>query len=994
MPDHAYLTIENQEQHSFMQHRIHKILLVCCTYDGYILEEDGHIESQINREYMELNLSNPPSLTRVESTSDALALLSVRDDFDFVLTMYNVGEPNVFDFAREVKKLHADLPVVLLTSFSKEIYRQIDEQQCDAIDNIFCWHGNTDLLISIIKLMEDKLNAESDILEGGVQAILLVEDSIRFYSTYLPELYKIILVQNSEFLKDAYNEQQQISRKRARPKVLLATSYEEALETYARYKKNLLGVISDVGLVLHRGDASENEKSDAGVEISRMIKAETPWMPVILQSSQVNYAEVAAEMGVGFIAKSSKTLLQELQDVVLREFGFGEFIFRDLATGEVVGRARDLMQMQSLIATVSDDVLEYHLSQMHLSKWLYARGLFPLAKVLRNINSSHFSSTAEHRAALVSMFKDYRTMLGQGLVAQFDEETYSDAIGFARLGEGSIGGKARGLAFMNSMLAKYNHYYKYNGVRIMIPRSLVVATDYFDEFMRINGLKYIISRDLADDDILSEFLNSVLPSELYRKLKVFVETCSKPLAIRSSSKLEDSHYQPFAGIYSTYMIPRCEDDDQMLRMLVRAIKSVYASVYFASSKAYIQSSQNLLSEEKMAVLIQEVCGTEQNGYFFPTLSGVARSQNLYPIGYEKAEDGVCNIVMGLGKAVVDGGKSLRFSPAYPDKALQTSTLELTIQDAQTEVMALSLNPDHFRSSTDDAVNIERIPVSRMNDYRNAKYACSYYDYQNSRISESPTLSRYFRVITFNRILKYGSFPLSDIIRDMLRMGEEEMRCPVEIEFAVNMDVPAGEMQIFNLLQIRPIIRNEESAKLDWSQVDTSGAVVYSENALGIGLMRDIRRIVYMRFDKFSTLYTQQIADELMQINNRMRDEGQEYVLIGTGRWGSSDPNLGVPVKWAHISQARVIVESALPNFNVEASQGTHFFQNVTSLGVGYLSLDPTHGDGSLDVEQLDQMPAWFEGDYLRVVEFDEPLYIYVDGRSKKGVVKRAEKKDK
>ena len=994
MPDHAYLTIENQEQHSFMQHRIHKILLVCCTYDGYILEEDGHIESQINREYMELNLSNPPSLTRVESTSDALALLSVRDDFDFVLTMYNVGEPNVFDFAREVKKLHADLPVVLLTSFSKEIYRQIDEQQCDAIDNIFCWHGNTDLLISIIKLMEDKLNAESDILEGGVQAILLVEDSIRFYSTYLPELYKIILVQNSEFLKDAYNEQQQISRKRARPKVLLATSYEEALETYARYKKNLLGVISDVGLVLHRGDASENEKSDAGVEISRMIKAETPWMPVILQSSQVNYAEVAAEMGVGFIAKSSKTLLQELQDVVLREFGFGEFIFRDLATGEVVGRARDLMQMQSLIATVSDDVLEYHLSQMHLSKWLYARGLFPLAKVLRNINSSHFSSTAEHRAALVSMFKDYRTMLGQGLVAQFDEETYSDAIGFARLGEGSIGGKARGLAFMNSMLAKYNHYYKYNGVRIMIPRSLVVATDYFDEFMRINGLKYIISRDLADDDILSEFLNSVLPSELYRKLKVFVETCSKPLAIRSSSKLEDSHYQPFAGIYSTYMIPRCEDDDQMLRMLVRAIKSVYASVYFASSKAYIQSSQNLLSEEKMAVLIQEVCGTEQNGYFFPTLSGVARSQNLYPIGYEKAEDGVCNIVMGLGKAVVDGGKSLRFSPAYPDKALQTSTLELTIQDAQTEVMALSLNPDHFRSSTDDAVNIERIPVSRMNDYRNAKYACSYYDYQNSRISESPTLSRYFRVITFNRILKYGSFPLSDIIRDMLRMGEEEMRCPVEIEFAVNMDVPAGEMQIFNLLQIRPIIRNEESAKLDWSQVDTSGAVVYSENALGIGLMRDIRRIVYMRFDKFSTLYTQQIADELMQINNRMRDQGQEYVLIGTGRWGSSDPNLGVPVKWAHISQARVIVESALPNFNVEASQGTHFFQNVTSLGVGYLSLDPSHGDGSLDVEQLDQMPAWFEGDYLRVVEFDEPLYIYVDGRSKKGVVKRAEKKDK
>lgn len=987
MTNKAYLTIDNQEPHQFMQHRIHKILLVCCTYDGYILEEDGHIESQINREYMELNMSNPPSLTRVESTAEALKVLRENDDFDFVLTMYNVGEPNVFDFAREVKTLHPNLPVVLLTSFSKEIYRQIDEQNCTAIDNIFCWHGTPDLIIAIIKLMEDKLNAESDILEGGVQAVLLVEDSIRFYSTYLPELYKILLVHNTGFLKDAFNEQQQISRKRSRPKVLLATNYADAVEMYERYKTNLLGVISDVGLILKSGDRSEDEKNDAGIDFCRMIKEETPWMPVIMQSSQTDFRAMAESMGAGFIAKTSKTLLTELQDVILREFGFGEFLFRDLSSGAVVGRAKDLMQMQELIATVPDDVLEYHLSQMHLSKWLYSRGLFPLAKVLRSLNSSHFRSIDEHRAALVSLFKDYRTMLGQGLVAQFDESTYSDAIGFARMGEGSIGGKARGLAFMNSMLAKYNHYYKYPNVRIMIPRSVVIATDYFDEFIRLNGLKYVISKDPDDESILSEFLNSMLPMELYNKLKAFVQTCNKPLAIRSSSKLEDSHYQPFAGIYSTYMIPRCENDDQMLRMLVRAIKSVYASVYFSSSRAYIQSSQNLLSEEKMAVLVQEVCGTEQNGYFFPTLSGVARSQNLYPLGHEKAEDGVCNIVMGLGKAVVDGGKSLRFSPAYPDKVLQTSTVDLAVRDAQTEVMALSLNPDNFRPSTDDGINLERIPVSRMNEYRNAKYACSYYDYQNNRLSESPTLSRYFRVITFNRILKYGSFPLADIIKDMLRMGENEMCCPVEIEFAVNMDVPAGDMQIFNLLQIRPIIRNEESAKLDWSKVDVGNAVVYSECALGIGLMRDIKRVVYMKFDKFSSLKTQLIADELYKINKQMHDDEQEYVLIGTGRWGSSDPNLGVPVKWAHISEARVIVESALPNFNIEASQGTHFFQNVTSLGVGYMSLNPSKNDGTLDIAQLDAMPAIFDGEFLRVVEFDRPLYIYVDGQSKKGVVK-------
>ncbi len=990
MPNQTHLSLDNNVSHNFMQHRIHNILMVCCTYDGYILEEDGHIESQINREYIELNMSNPPSLTRVESTADALEMLKIRNDFDFVLTMYNVGEPNVFDFARQVKQISPDLPVVLLTSFSKEIYRQIDEQNCNAIDNIFCWHGNPELIIAIIKLMEDKLNAQSDIIDGGVQAILLVEDSVRFYSTYLPELYKIILVQNSEFLKDAYNEQQQINRKRARPKVLLATNYADAIECYNKYKNHLLGVISDVGLVLKSGDRPEDEKSDAGIDICRQIKSETPWMPVIMQSSQENLCEVAEQMGAGFISKSSKTLLQELQDVVLREFGFGEFVFREMGGKGIVGRARDLMQMQQLIATVPDDVLEYHLSQMHLSKWLYARGLFPLAKVLRSINSSQFGSTAEHRAALVALFQDYRTMLGQGLVAQFDENTYSDAIGFARLGEGSIGGKARGLAFMNSMLAKYNHYYRYPNVRIMIPRSLVIATDYFDEFMRLNGLKYVISRESDDDNILSEFLNSVLPAELYQKLKVFVQTCSHPLAIRSSSKLEDSHYQPFAGIYSTYMIPRCENDDQMLRMLVRAIKSVYASVYYTSSRAYIQSSQNLLSEEKMAVLIQEVCGTEQNGYYFPTLSGVARSQNLYPLGYEKAEDGVCNIVMGLGKAVVDGGKSLRFSPAYPEKALQTSTVELTVQDAQTEVMALNLNPDNFRQSTDDAINIDRIPVSRIAEFRNAKYACSYFDYQNNRISESPTLSRYFRVITFNRILKYGSFPLANIIKDLLRMGEEEMRCPVEIEFAVNMDVPAGDMQIFNLLQIRPIIRNEESVKLDWSKIDTSDAIIYSESALGIGMMRDISTVIYMKFDEFSSLKTQEIADELYALNKSMREAKKEYVLIGTGRWGSSDPNLGVPVKWAHISEARVIVESALPNFNIEASQGTHFFQNVTSLGVGYLSLNPSQGEGRLDIAQLDAMPAAYEGEYLRCVEFEKPLYIYVDGQSKKGVVKLEE----
>ncbi|MCF0173007.1 MAG: phosphoenolpyruvate synthase [Bacteroidales bacterium] len=975
----------SNQTHNFMQYRIHRILLVCSSYDGYTLEEDGRIDSQIIKEYGELNMSNPPSLTRVGSTKEALSLLEEGAQFDFIITMYNVGQPDVFDFSAIVKEKYPDLPVVLLTSYSRELHRRIQDHNCDAIDNIFCWHGNADLIMAIIKLMEDRLNAESDIVDGGVQAILLAEDSFRFYSTYLPELYRILLEQNREFIKDAYNEQQLVSRKRARPKILLATSYSEAVELYRKYRNNLLGVITDLGMVINKGDRAETEKADAGAEICRMVKSETPWMPVIMQSSQ-DSAELARSLGVNFISKTSKTLLPELQNIILSEFGFGDFVFTS-EDGEVLGKAHDLYQMQKLIEVVPDEDLERHLSQMKLSKWLYARGLFPIAKILRSFDSSQFSSTQEHRDAIVSLIKSYRVQLGQGVVAQFDKETYRSTIAFAKIGNGSIGGKARGLAFMNSILARHDFFERYPNVQVTIPRSVVIATDYFDEFIQINGLKYIISKETSDENLLSEFLNSILPGSLYGKLKKFVSKCSKPLAIRSSSKLEDSNFQPFAGVYSTYMIPRCEDDDQMLRMLIRAIKSVYASVYFASSKAYIQTSQNNLSEEKMAVLIQEVCGTEEGGYYFPTLSGVARSLNLYPLGYEQPEDGVCNVVMGLGKAVVDGGKTLRFCPVHPDKTLQTSTVELTISDAQTSIMALNLDPERFVPSTDDAVNIETLPISKVSGMRNARHVCSYFDYTNNRISEGPTFCDSYRVITFNRILKYNTLPLAQIVNDLLKIGEEELRCPVEIEFAVDMDVPPGSPAIFNFLQIRPIISEMDESHIDWDEIDVSDAVIYSDCALGVGQMKGIRNVVYMDFDKFSPLVTLEIADELYRINAEMKSRGEEYVLVGTGRWGSSDPNLGVPVKWGHISEAKVIVEMALENFNIESSQGTHFFQNVTSLGVGYLSIDPTRGKGIFNQEMLDALPTLKEGKWFKVVEFDSDLFVYVDGKSRKAVVK-------
>ncbi len=980
-----HLPDSTRAQHRFMKHRIHKILLVCCSYDGYILEEDGHIESQINQEYLDLNMSNPPSFTRVSSTLEALDVLAEDDSYDFVLTMYNVGELDVFTFARKVKERHPQLPVALLTSFSKDIYRRIEEQDRSGIDYIFCWHGNNDLIMAIIKLAEDKMNAEEDILEGGVQAILLVEDSIRFYSTYLPELYRLLLMQNAEFLKDALNEQQQILRKRARPKVLLATDYDEAAELYDRYKSNLLGVISDVGFVMHRGDPPASERLDAGIALCRRIREDNPLMPVLLQSSQVEFEAQARALGAGFIAKNSKTLLSQLHDYISTEFAFGDFIFRDPDTGTVIGRAKDLAQMQQMIATVSDDAFDYHTSQNHLSKWLYSRGLFPLAASIRRHNKSHFATVAEHRRTLVNLIRDYRTLLGQGVVAKFDPETYSDAVAFARIGEGSLGGKARGLAFMNSMLIKHRQYDKHEGVRIMIPRSVVIATDYFDEFIALNGLQYIISQDFTDEEILSEFVTSTVPARLQEELKAYIRTVRSPLAVRSSSKLEDSHYQPFAGIYSTYMIPYAENEDQMLRLLLRAVKSVYASVYFAASRAYIQTSQNLISEEKMAVIIQEVCGTEQNGLFFPTFSGVARSINCYPIGDEQPEDGICNVAMGLGKLVVDGGRTLRFSPRHPKKVLQTSTPELALRDTQSEILALSLRPEEFRTSIDDGVNLRRLTLPQLGECRNVRHVTSVWDRENERISDSP-FDRGRKIITFNNILKYNTFPLAEIVSDILALGAEEMRCPVEVEFAVNMDVPSGREKIFNLLQIRPIIDNQANRSIDWNRIDTSRALIYGESALGIGRMADIADIVYVKTEAFNSLSTERIADELLALNARLREEQRPYILVGPGRWGSSDPYLGIPVKWTHISEAKAIVECGIEQFDVEPSQGTHFFQNVTSLGVGYLTINPFRGDGIFRQDRLDACEAVYDGPYLRCVRFPQPLWVCIDGRADKGIV--------
>ena len=973
-----------------MTRRIRRILLVCNNYDSFSLEEDGHLEVLITREYAELNLSNPPAIERASSLDGALEMLESGERFDLIITMYNVGKLDVFSFAAETKRLSPDTPIVLLSSFSREIYRIIERSDRSDIDHIFFWNSNTDLIIAIIKLLEDSLNAEHDILEMGVRAILLVEDSVRYYSAYLALLYKLVLQQNSEAIKDALNEEQKALRKRSRPKILMTTCYDEAYELYEKYKSNILGVISDIGFVVHKGDSPEMEKIDAGIELCRHIRSENPTMPFLMQSSQESIREVAHQMHAGFVLKSSKTLIHEVGEYIGKEFGFGDFVVTESDGGEEIARAHDLYEFEQVVATMSPRSMRYLSSKNYISRWLYGRGLFAIGDKFRVINIDSDDDVEKVRAMNLKMIHDFRISQGLGVVAEFDTASYNDAIRFARLGKGSLGGKARGLAFLNHILEKYNLYDNWEDVRVIVPRTLVITTEYFDRFIIENGLQYVINSDITDREILSEFVASTLPQELTQALRVFIRHIRTPIAVRSSSKLEDSYYQPFAGVYSTYMIPHTDNEDQQLRLLSKAIKSVYASVYYASSRGYITATANVISEEKMAIVLQEVCGTRDGDYFFPTLSGVARSVNFYPLGYETPEDGVCKLAYGLGKAVVDGEQVLRFSPKYPKNVLQTSTPDLTMRETQNVMYALNLQPDKFKTSIDDSVNLERIPVTECGKFRNFSKVVSTWDYENMRIVDSP-FPKGPKFVTFAHILKYNTFPLADIVNRLLQIAKEEVKCGVEIEFAANLDREDGT-GMFNVLQIRPISSDGmDSAEVDWSRLDSSSPIISSGSAIGPGRITGVRDIVYLKESAFNVLKTREMAEELKALNGRFRAEGLNYVLVGYGRWGSSIPSLGVPVQWGDISEAKAIVECCLENFRVDPSQGTHFFQNMTSFNAGYVNVNPYSREGEVfDSAVLDAMPAVDETAYLRHVRFASDLVIIIDGRTGRALVKKAE----
>jgi len=970
-----------------MRKRIHKVLLICSKYDAFMLEEDGRIDEQIFNEYVALNLRYPPQVIQVSDASEAYKML-IEEDIDLIIEMLSIGEIAPFELARKIKKKYKEIPIVLLTPFSKEVTTKLKKEDTSVFDFIFCWLGNTDILLAIIKLIEDKRNIDADIKSVGVQTIILVENSIRFYSSYLPNIYKIIFKQSRKFMSEGLNEHQKMLRLRGRPKILLATNFEEAIELYEKYKNNILGVISDVRY--NRKGVSDKQ---AGIKLIEKIKKSNKYLPLLLQSSESNNIEIAKKLKVGFIDKNSKHLSKRLRDFINEYFAFGDFVFRDPISKDEVCKVPNLKALQHALHEVPNNSLEYHINRNHFSKWLKARALFPLAEMFKNLSINDFNNLEEIRNFLCNAISKFRINKGRGIIAKFYKENYDEYLNFARIGDGSIGGKARGLAFLASLIKKNHELDNFGDVVIAIPRTVVLTTEVFDEFMEMNKLEELALSDADDKIILRAFINAKMPVKVMQDLIAFIKITKNPIAIRSSSLLEDSHYQPFAGVYSTYMIPNVNDSKNMLKILIEGIKSVYASTYSKESKSYMTVTRNVIDEEKMAVILQEVCGQQYEDKFYPTISGVVRSLNFYPIGEEIPEDGIATICLGLGKQIVEGASSLRFSPKHPKKILQLANATSSLRDTQKYFYALDLKYESFRPCTNDGINLKKLKIDVAEKDNSLKYVASVYDFRDNTVKEGKHVEGK-KIITFSNILKYEAYPLAKILSTVSNITQKAMNSPIEIEFAMNIPNDKNQPVVFNLLQVRPIVNNSETINFELKKIKQDDTIVHSVKSLGNGNIKDVFDIVYVKPDAFDSSNNTMIAEMITEINQKFINEGKNYILIGPGRWGSTDKWLGIPVKWANISAAKVIVEAGLPEYRIDPSQGTHFFQNLTSFRIGYLTLNPYANDGYYDVDFLDKLDSEWENEFIRHIKFDDELAIKIDGKKNIGVIMTKNKFDK
>lgn len=983
IPDFKNLVFKDTSFANLMNKRIYNVLLIATKYDAFMLEDDGRVDEQIFNEYTSLSLRYPPRFTQVTTEEEVLAELKDRN-FELIICMPNMDNRDIFAAATEIKIHYPNIPIVVLTPFSKEVSKRIANEDLSAIDYVFSWLGNAELLLAIIKLIEDKMNAPDDTASVGVQIILLVEDSVRFYSSALPHLYKFVLEQSQMFAKEALNDHQRTLRMRGRPKIKLARTYEEAVRIFNQYRDNMLGIISDMSF-MHDGVKDPY----AGYKFGQYVRKTGLIIPFVLESSEASNKVYAKELGASFIDKNSKSYPQDLRKKIMQRFGFGDFVILNPQTKEEIMRIKDLKDLQKKVFQIPDDSLVYHLSRNHFSRFFYSRAMFPPAEVLKRVDVSDYKDMDEARKLIFDLIVQYRRMKNSGVVAVYQKERFDEYSNFARIGDGSLGGKGRGLAFIGAMVKRYPKL-EHDHFAVTIPKTVVICTDIFDVFMETNELYPVALSDVDDETILKYFLRASLPARLIEDLMAFFDVVKSPIAVRSSSLLEDSHYQPFAGIYSTYMVPKLEDKYDMLRTLSDAIKAVYASVFYRDSKAYMTATSNLIDQEKMAIVLQEVVGNRYNDRFYPTISGVARSLNFYPIGNEKAEDGIANIALGLGKYIVDGGQTLRFSPRHPHNILQMSTMDFALRETQTRFYALDLKNLADQFSVDDSFNLLRLNLKDADADGSLKFIVSTYDPYDQVIRDG-----YYpggrKILSFVNVLQHEVFPLADTLDQILHVGQDEMGRPIEIEFAVNIDPQNPGFATFYLLQVRPIVDNKEVMEEDLTLVEQEDTILTSTSVLGHGIVTDVQDIIYVKTGAFCSSNNQSIAYDIEKMNRQFTGEEKNYVLVGPGRWGSSDSWLGIPVKWPHISNARVIVECGLENYRVDPSQGTHFFQNLTSFGVGYFTINPFKGDGWFDEGYLNSLPAVEETEYLRHVRFDKPVVIKMDGKKSLGVVLKPEK---
>jgi CheY-like chemotaxis protein len=967
--------------HRLMQKRVREILLLSSPYDSFVLAEDGRLQDMLLSEYQEHNLHYAPGITHVSSAAEALVHARDANRFNLIVTTMHVDDMPVAEFARKVRAEGIGTPLILLTYDNRELAALLRRNEEMLFDRIFNWQGDFRIFLTIVKHIEDMMNVDHDHALSGVQVVILVEDSIRYYSTYLPMFYGELFKQSQRLIAEWPSVSQKLLRMRARPKILLATDYEWALEYFNTYSKDVLGIVSDIKFP--RGGELDPR---AGLELARHVREVRDDIPVLLQSSNPENMSLAGEVGAAFIWKDSPTLMEDLRGFMLSHFSFGDFVFR-MPDGTEVARANDMKSLEDALRTVPIESLIYHASRNHFSNWLKARTEFLLAESLRPRKISDFKSLEDVRNSLVSALHEVRMKRYLGNVVDFNPGDLETSTNIARIGTGSIGGKARGLAFVSMLLNRYGIRDHFPGVKIFVPGSVVLCTDVFTQFMEENNLARFALECGSDTEIIRVFTGARLPEDITRQLRQFLSNINYPLAVRSSSILEDSLYQPFAGVYETYMVPNNDPDpEERLRELTYAIKAVYASTFSRSAKDYVRATNYRLEEEKMAVIVQRVIGNRHGCRFYPHLAGVARSHNSYPLPPMEAGDGVVSMALGLGQAVVDGTVSMSYCPSFPRQIMGWSDPADYLKYSQREFFALDLGHDCRHGGTPgENFRLSSYGLDVAEDDGMLAYTASTYSVENNALFDGISRSGP-RVISFAPLLKSRDFPVSEILEIVMDMGRWGMNQPVEIEFAANIAPQTGGPKEFAVVQMRPLVLHAEASDIEVDGIDDSLLVCRSPKVLGNGRMDGIRDLVVVDREKFTRAKSVAVAAEVAAFNRRLADEGRAYILIGMGRWGSADPWLGIPVQWGSISGARVIVEAGFKDFRVQPSQGSHFFQNLTSFMTGYFTINEEAGEGFVDWAWLMSREPAAAGEFTRLLRFDRPMHARLNGRTGQGAV--------